>query len=274
MCAHNAPLFSVIIPTYGRGSLLNNAVESVIAQSVTDLECIVVDDHGPEAVNGFDDPRVRVKRRGENGGPARARNTGLRLARGKFVAFLDDDDEFTPDRLEIAMQGLSRAPVAVCWTRFIGANDGRGRVLEGDVRNSILDGLTPNLGATVARRDRAAFFDERFDAVQDVEWWLRLAQANKITTDQRVGYLVRRHNGRRHRNGLELRVRYNQLLLNVHSDYFKSHPHAAAFRWKRMGLISLRCGDSRTAREAFVMALRLHPQAVDLWHWMRTFRPR
>src|SRR6476661_8300940 len=94
-----APMFSVIIPTYGRSSLLAEAVASVLAQSFSDFECIVVDDASPEAPTLPDDLRLRLIVREHNGGPPAARNTGIASATGAYVAFLDDDDVWRPDRL-------------------------------------------------------------------------------------------------------------------------------------------------------------------------------
>src|SRR5437588_9672841 len=108
------PAFTVIVPTYGRPQFLSEAVRSVLDQTVSDLECLVVDDASPEPVIVEGDGRVRIIRRASNGGPPAARNTGIRNARGRYVAFLDDDDLFTTDRLELAVRGLDEAPVALC----------------------------------------------------------------------------------------------------------------------------------------------------------------
>src|SRR5947207_2920851 len=127
------PLFSVIVPTYGRPKMLHDAINSVLGQTIDDLECIVVVDAGPESVVVDGDERLRVVRRDHNGGPAAARNTGVEHARGQYLAFLDDDDWFVPERLEIALEGLERAPVAICWSRFSDQADERpsGRQLNG-----------------------------------------------------------------------------------------------------------------------------------------------
>ncbi|MBI4259617.1 MAG: glycosyltransferase family 2 protein, partial [Actinobacteria bacterium] len=102
------PLFSVIVPTHGRPAYLAEALASVAAQTIEDWEAVVVDDASPEPVEVPDDPRFRLVRRDENGGPGAARNSGLAAATGRYIAFLDDDDLFTPDRLEVALEGLQR----------------------------------------------------------------------------------------------------------------------------------------------------------------------
>lgn len=100
------PLVSVVIPTKDRPAALARAVGSVVGQSFTDLEVIVVDDGSvPEAAAEIrevaeTDPRIRLIRRPESGGPSRARNEGIWAAEGGWICCLDDDDEFLPGKIE------------------------------------------------------------------------------------------------------------------------------------------------------------------------------
>jgi len=269
----SGPLFSVMIPTYNRPGLLRLAVNSVLRQSVTDFECIVVDDAGPTPVEPVSDGRVRVVRHASNrGGPA-AMNTGLREARGRYVAFLDDDDLYTADRLALALEGLASAPIAICLRRGSDGTSGGNRLLNGLVHDHILDGLTPNTGQVAVDRSIAPTFDERFIAGYDVEWFLRLTEHYPVRTTTQVGFVYRVHDGIRHGNGAETRVWASRLLLQKHAQYFRRHPRAAAFRWKRIGLLSARLGDHRVARRAFVRSLRIRPEVRTAWHLARSLRP-
>lgn len=94
---------SIVIPTYNRASYLRDTVESVLAQEFEDHEVIVVDDCSTDAtrsvVDSFDDPRIRYIRHDTNRGGSAARNTGMRAATGEYVAFLDDDDRWHPEKL-------------------------------------------------------------------------------------------------------------------------------------------------------------------------------
>lgn len=96
------PFFSIIIPTYNRSKIVGRAIRSVINQEFSNWELIVIDDGGSDdtefIVMGFKDPRIRYHRQ-ENKGPSSARNEGIRLAKGLFIGFLDDDDEFLPKHL-------------------------------------------------------------------------------------------------------------------------------------------------------------------------------
>src|SRR5271154_3281360 len=97
-----APFFSVVIPAYNRARVLPGALDSVLQQTDQDFEVIVVDDGSTDdpraVVEDFHDPRIRYERK-ENGGGGSARNRGIDLARGRFVAFLDSDDVFLPHHL-------------------------------------------------------------------------------------------------------------------------------------------------------------------------------
>jgi glycosyltransferase involved in cell wall biosynthesis len=118
------PEFSIIVPTFGRPAFLAEAVASVLAQTLADFECIVVDDATPGGLTAsVSDPRVRTIRRDSNGGPAAARNTGIEEARGRYLAFLDDDDVWQPGRLEAARRAHERAPLVCCWQGTLGEPD-------------------------------------------------------------------------------------------------------------------------------------------------------
>jgi glycosyltransferase involved in cell wall biosynthesis len=266
------PTFTVIVPTYERPELLAETLQSILAQTVEDFECLVVDDASPHPAAVPDDPRVRLLRMSENGGEPAARNAGLAAAHGRYVTFVDDDDLYTPDRLAIALEGLQRAPVAVCWRRGLDGSFGGNRILDGIVHDSILDAMTPQMGQVAIARDLAPGFNESFSALTDVEWWLRVAASTPFATAPRVGLLYRKHDGPRNRNGIAERVRCSHLLLEQHADYFASHPRAKAFRWKRIGLMNQRLGNYSAARKAFLKSLRVSPDLASVAHLARSIR--
>lgn len=108
------PTVSVIIPAYNRAGYIATAVASILDQTLRDLELIVVDDGSTdataEAVAAFGDPRIRLVRHPRNLGIPQARNTGLRCARGRYLAWLDSDDLARPDRLERQVRFLDAHP--------------------------------------------------------------------------------------------------------------------------------------------------------------------
>ncbi|MDD3517491.1 MAG: glycosyltransferase [Chromatiales bacterium] len=108
-----APRFSVVIPLYNHERYVGEAIRSVLDQTEPDLELIVVDDGSSDGsaacVRAFDDPRIRYLHQ-PNSGTHAALNHGLRLARGKYVAVLNSDDVYAPERLETAGRLLDADP--------------------------------------------------------------------------------------------------------------------------------------------------------------------
>ena len=105
------PQISVIIPTYNRSALVKEAVESVLAQTLGDLEVLVVDDGSTDdtrkTIEAIKDKRVRYFYK-ENGGVSSARNIGLRQATGEYIAFLDSDDLWEPDYLNTMISAIKK----------------------------------------------------------------------------------------------------------------------------------------------------------------------
>ncbi len=111
------PLVSVVIPTWNRASEIRGAIDSVLAQTHSRIELIVVDDGStddtPSVLASYGDRIVAIRR--ENAGVSAARNTGVRAAKGELLAFLDSDDTWTPDKIEKQVQLLALAgPGVVC----------------------------------------------------------------------------------------------------------------------------------------------------------------
>lgn len=127
------PQVSVVTPTYNRAAVVGRAITSVLNQTFSDLECIVVDDGSTDQtvplVEGFQDPRLRLVRLPANGGPSLARNVGIQAACGELIAFLDSDDEWLPQKLELQVKRMQEAAdprVAVIYclcSQYDGATD-------------------------------------------------------------------------------------------------------------------------------------------------------
>ncbi len=195
------PTVSVIIPTYNRGALLVEAVESALAQRRPPDEILVVDD------GSRDDTAARMAAYGErvryvrqaNAGPSAARNHGFRLARGEYLALLDSDDLWTPDRLERQLEVLQRHPdTDVVFGREVlfgaGQPDRDWNLHDPEVRRVLaqtagpLDPVLPLLirenvvptSTALFRRallDRAGGIDESLRQAEDWDLWLRFALA-------------------------------------------------------------------------------------------------
>lgn len=120
---------SIVLTTFNRADLLPRAIRSVLGQTYQNLECIVVDDASTDntaaVVEQFDDNRLVCHRHETNRGASATRNTGISDAQGEFIAFLDDDDEWLPTKLEKQVPLLVNSPSEVgmlyCWMDYYGA---------------------------------------------------------------------------------------------------------------------------------------------------------
>jgi len=197
------PLVSVVMPIYGVERFVAEAVDSVLSQTFTDFEFIIVDDVSPdrsrEICEGYEDERIKIVVHDKNRGLAGARNTGIRHARGQYIALLDSDDRWTMDKLEKHVEHLNNSPkVGLSFSRSMFMNE------DGELMNTYqmpkLTGITPehllcrnpvgNGSAPVIRRETFQdiavednlygdtedyFFDDRFRQSEDIECWIRIA---------------------------------------------------------------------------------------------------
>lgn len=191
------PEVSVVIPTCNRAGLLPAAIGSVLRQTFQDFEILVVDDCSadatPAVVERFADPRIRFLRHPARRGGGAARNTGIAHARGAYVAFLDDDDEWHPDKLERQMEVMRRGEPAAgavyCGYRIVERGTGReqGRMTPKTAGDLSAELMSRNpIGGTscmLVRReclDKAGGFDERLPSFQDRDLWIRLARETRF----------------------------------------------------------------------------------------------
>lgn len=186
------PKVSVIIPTYNQATFLREAVDSVLQQSFGDFEVIIVDDGSsdetPDVAQSINDHRV-IYHRQENRGLAGARNSGVALSTGEYLAFLDSDDLLLPKKIATQVTALEDQPaiglVASGW-EYITENGlplGMGKPWVGraapDLESILIGGLTV-VHAVLLRRtwfERVGGFDPSFRMAEDMDFWYRLGLA-------------------------------------------------------------------------------------------------
>jgi len=198
------PKVSVITPTYNRGDLLARAIESVREQTLDDIEHVVVDDASEEdieaVVSRFDDDRLTYLAHETNRGPGPARNTGIEVASGEYVAFLDSDDYWEPTKLERQCDTLDECSddwVGIyCNTKTQRSSRLKQSLsslvddeasIEGDtevIRRLIYPNSNFAFGSTLlVRRDlirSIGGFNESLIRHQDIELGIRLAMSGRI----------------------------------------------------------------------------------------------
>jgi glycosyltransferase involved in cell wall biosynthesis len=200
-------LVTVVVPTRDRPELLQRALRSIITQSHTALEVVVVDDGSEPPVSLSPefarDSRVRLVRLDIPDGASGARNRGLAEGHGDFITFLDDDDEFTVDRLGDGLEALKASPpsVAAVASGHAGHVDGRQVYLHfppsgGDLRIALLREPTLSLPTVLIRKsalDEIGHFDSSLDRYEDWDLWLRLTDKYKVVTLEEIHLHRRLH---------------------------------------------------------------------------------
>lgn len=115
-------LVSIVMPSYNTGLYIKDSIESVLAQTHSDWELIIVDDcstdNSVEVIESYGDPRIRLLRNEKNSGAAVSRNYALREARGRWIAFLDSDDTWAPEKLEKQLAFMKENGYAFTFTDY------------------------------------------------------------------------------------------------------------------------------------------------------------
>ena len=246
------PRATVVIATCDRPDVVDRAVASALAQTEPDVEVVVVDDGttAPFALR-TDDPRVRVLRTSGRQGANRARNLGLRAARGEWVAFLDDDDELLPGMVErsLAAGRASTLPPPVSVISGIEEVDPRGHTrvrlpttsrrrglryhLETDVDDETRYGLASynTLLAPAALLRDIGGFDESIRAFMHTDLLLRLNRASSIQAVGEPTYRMYHHDEQRLSMSLLPKADGISRTLEKHRDVFAANrPQEAAYR--------------------------------------------
>lgn len=224
-------LVSVIIPTYGGGEYLKRCVESVLAQTYSNIEVIVVDDNGlgtpiqlltQKVMQEFkDDTRVKYVCHEINKNGSVARNTGFRNSKGEYICLLDDDDEYYPEKVERQVNDLDtnlNCGLTYC-QREMYVNGKRTTVkhaIKSD--NYLFDLLTHKVGISsgtlMVRRsvwEEVGGFDESLRRHQDYEFTARVASVCNIFPDDFLGLkknMIGRNNAKNYSQAFEFRKKY------------------------------------------------------------------
>ena len=182
------PLVSVIIPTYNRGWILKEAVDSVLSQDFTDFELIVVDDgstdNTQDILNSYKKDIIVLKQ--NNKGVSSARNRGIASASGKYIAFLDSDDFWLPQKLSTQLDFFNTNPEAlICQTEEKWIRKGvrvnpknRHRKLSGNIFEQSIYLCLVSPSAVMLKRnlfEKTGMFDENLPACEDYDMWLRVS---------------------------------------------------------------------------------------------------
>jgi len=278
------PKVSIITPTCNRHELLKKSISSVLAQTYKDWEMIIVDDcpekPAEEIVRKFGDRRLKYIKHERNKGGAAARNTGIRTSQGQFIAFIDDDDEWLPEKLQIQMQLFENTPpeIGFCFSSGIVVTD-QGEFFKdvpeglGDYHERALKNFHGFLGITLiikkAVLEDIGLWDESFPSHQEIELILRITRKykglgiNKPLTSSPFT-INHDHIG----SNLKKRIAGRQMIIKKHYDEFKKYPGILASHYFQ---IALWCRDDKQvmqAKDFFKKAWRTNFQLVYFIHYL------
>jgi len=276
------PTVSVIIPTYNRAHLVGRAIQSVLNQTYKDFELIIVDDgstdNTKEAVKEFQkkDKRIRYIRHKENKGGSATRNTGIRVANGEYIAFLDSDDEWLSEKLERQIgffeQSTDNIGIVYCGYQYI--SDRTEKIISEKppykkVFNEIdLVNMYKVKTSTILIKkpivSKIIGFDPLLESFQDWDFSLRVAK--HCTFRQLSDILVRCYvHEDRITSNIKAKIRGLERVLEKHLAKFTKDPRAFSNQQRFLGSLYCQFGDTKRGRVWFSRSIQYN------WFNWRTY---
>jgi glycosyltransferase involved in cell wall biosynthesis len=270
------PKVSVIITTYNRARYLQRAIRSVLNQTFQDFEIVIVDDASTDEtaniVEGFANPKIRYLRHQFNRKEAGSRNTGLENARGEYIAFLDDDDAWLPQKLSAQIDLLDKSPpiVGAVYASFLTIDGASEKVLgswkaekRGNVLQDLIEKNWIGIPSTVLVRrhcfDAVGMFDAQIDFGLDYDMWLRIAGLYQFEYIQEP-VVLRSINHDRMSTNYALLLRGFESQFRKHGEMFFQNKKGYGRRLLTLGVLYCYNGHLRTGRATLLKAIRLNPR--------------
>jgi glycosyltransferase involved in cell wall biosynthesis len=272
------PLVSVVIPSYNAARYVRAAIDSVLQQSFTDFEVLVVDD------GSTDDTRAVVSEYGHpvrylhkpNGGVSTARNHGIAASTGRYVALLDADDTWFPPKLERQLEAMARAPgirLSSTGYRFVDdelrpLRDARPQHFENSFEGPLLHGVVSSVSTLVAERtlfDEVGGFDPQLSQCADWDMWIRLGRRTQFLPVDDILATYRQHNTNMSRSVALLERDSRRVLEKAFSDPLTPEPvrrranRTFGRNWMVLAGSYYHAGEYRDFMRCAVNALRLDP---------------
>lgn len=271
----SSPAVSVITPSYNRPQRVVDAVESVKSQTYADIEHIIVDDCSEQPVSDVlarsevatDD--VIVRRHDENEGTMAARNTGIGAASGEYIAFLDDDDEWHPEKIARQVDRALESGAAIIYTGVQQVADGETfsveiPEVEGQITRDLLTGNPIKSTSTVMVHsdifDEVNGFDRRLTNLDDWEFYIRASTVASFAGVHDALVMRHHHDAQISRNYEGARDVDVPLMKRKHGDLAEMYGVRSQFYGvleQALGSKAVSVGEYRAARKHYSRALRL-----------------
>lgn len=272
------PLVSVVTPSYNRPKAVERAVGTVSRQTYPAIQHIIVDDLSETPVSDVvNADHVHIHRHDENQGANAARNTGIEIADGEFIAFLDDDDEWTTDKIERQVERAEQTDAGVVYTGVKQVDDGdsfavQTPAVEGEITRQLLTETPVKTFSSVMVRsdvfDSVGLLDERLPNWQDWEFYLRasleteFAGISEPLTSRHHdsdGHLTADYEGKRDVSAQIIREKYTSLAEEYGVvDAFNARIERA------LGAAAINARQYRAARGHYLRSMRIDPTIDSL----------
>lgn len=280
-------LVSILIPTYNRAQLIAESIQSVLDQTYTDFEAIVVDDGSTdktsEIIEGFSDPRLRYVSAEHTGFVSKVRNRALKEAKGELIAFIDSDDLWLPHHLESLVDILkNNSDLGMAFSNieeFTGNTSLRASLYDQALENKLKKPLNilpmilscelviypTSLMFTRSCIKATGFLNEQL-SITETNYIGRAAKDFKAAYSHQTTARVRKHSANHSDDNrgtafLEMFILLNELKEQrdiSHREYRK-----LTFKYQyRYGIERIECNDPKTAQKAFFEALKIRPWSV------------
>ena len=271
------PQVSVIIPTHNRPEFLRLAITSVLKQTFQDFEIIVVDDastdHTCDVVWSFNDSRIQYIRLSGHSGDAGTRNAGVMKSTGKFIAFLDDDDEWLPEKLHAQVSILTNSAEEICgmYTGRLNVDVKTGEVLNirpalkrGNLFHEMLSNNRITTSSVLLKRsclEELGLFDQRMPCGSDQDLWIRLSR--KYHWDCIATALVRYGvHPRKLTTDWSLKTLAKEMLMERYHNLLVLTPEVYSQHYYALGTMYCLNGDIEKGRASYIQAIALFPYHV------------
>lgn len=279
-----SPLVSVIIPAYNCERFISETIESVINQTFRDFELLIIDDGSTDGqkkiIDQFVARDVRVKYiYQKNQGVSAARNNGFKQSQGKFIAFLDSDDVWLPENLQLKLNKFGSGNVGLVHSDASIINESSEKMestlsgMEGDLLDSLLlwDGTQiPGPSSILIKREvinAIGLFDENLSTAADKDFFFRVAAQFKIGRVRQVTWQYRMHLDNMHKNLVIMEE--DVLFLYQKARYLKLF-HSKAFERKCFSamyliLAATWAGDGNNLKRSFLFvwqAIKCDPRVI------------
>ncbi len=276
------PIFSVIIPTYNGSRFIEQTIRSVLNQTFSNLELIVVDDGSTDNTASIieklasEDKRIILKKIPNSGGPTIPSNLGISLAQGKYIAFLDHDDEWKQDKLEKVLKVFeeNKKIDIVCSAVEILQNETGKKQLSSlkrriNTKTDMLSGAYFNTFSMIVVKKEVfqsvGVLDTKLLVFGDYEFMARSIAADKevfFIDEPLVVYRVHENNTSSLQKNIDRRVRDLMYILSSHADIYNTHARAKAVVLQAIGRLNLEMGKKSEAIRYFCKSVLAWPFTI------------